>query len=335
MNLLLHPKPQNEGLLIRVVRLVAVLSLLVFSATASDDVRAVRLPGNPILSRQSSPTLDDNLNGPSLIRVPDWVEKPLGRYYLYFAHHEGKFIRLAYANGVEGPWTVYAPGTLQLSEVSHCHDHIASPDVHVDERQRQIRMYFHCPAEGTGRDIEIQKTFVALSRDGLHFSPILTPLGDPYFRVFRWRHYYYALARAGVLLRSRDGLTPFEAGPTLFDEDPKLVLRHAAVDVQGNRLAVYYSRIGDRPERILLSYIALLADWRSWKPSPPVTVISPETPEEGIDRPLAVSKIGEAEGRVRELRDPAIFHDRGKTYLLYSIAGESGLSIAQLVHSSK
>lgn len=335
MSPFLHFKPKYRDLPTQVGCLAAVVLLLMLSATAADNVRALRLPENPILTPQSSPTIGDNLNGPSLIRVPDWVDKPLGRYYLYFAHHEGKFIRLAYANRINGPWTVYEPGTLQLSEAGHCHDHIASPDVHVDESQHQIRMYFHCPAEGTGRDIGIQKTFVALSRDGLHFSPIFTPLGDPYFRVFRWQGYYYALARAGVLLRSHDGLTPFESGPTLFNEDPKLVLRHSAVDVQGGRLAVYYSRIGDRPERILLSYISLVPDWHAWKPSTPVTVISPETSEEGIDLPLEVSKIGEAEGRVRELRDPAIFHDGGKTYLLYSIAGESGLSIAELVHFSK
>ena len=335
MNLLSHLQDRHRGIPGGIGRLVAVVSLLVSAATAADNVRALRLSENPILTPQSSPTVGDNLNGPSLIRVPDWVEKPLGHYYLYFAHHEGKFIRLAYANRVEGPWTVYEPGTLHLSAVTHCHDHIASPDVHVDESRHQIRMYFHCPAEGTSRDIGIQKSFVALAHEGLHFSPIEVPLGDPYFRVFRWHHYYYALARAGVLLRSHDGLTPFETGPTLFAGDAKLVLRHAAVDVQGSRLGVYYSRIGDRPERILLAYISLIPNWRVWKASPPVTVISPETREEGSDRPLEVSKIGEAEERVRELRDPAIFHDGGKTYLLYSIAGEAGLSIAQLLHSSK
>src|SRR5215469_15647929 len=309
---------------------VCALMLLTFSI-AHGAVHAVRLRTNPILTPASSPTLGDNLNGPSLIRVPDWIERPLGRYYLYFANHHGTFIRLAYANRVEGPWTVYEPGTLQLSAASHCHDHIASPDVLVDEQQHQIRMYFHCPAEGTGREIEIQKTFVARSRDGLHFAPVPMPLGPAYFRVFHWRDHYYALARAGVLLRSADGLTPFATGPTLFNEDPNLVLRHAAVDVEGDRLAIYYSRIGDRPERILLSYISLKPDWAQWKPSSPLTVISPETKEEGADRPLETSKIGEAEGRVRELRDPAVFRGGGKTYLLYSIAGESGLSIAELV----
>ena len=39
-----------------------------------------------------------NITGPTLIRAPSWVAKPLGKYYLYFAHHSGKYIRLAYAD---------------------------------------------------------------------------------------------------------------------------------------------------------------------------------------------------------------------------------------------
>ncbi len=304
------------------------LLALFFAAHAS--AHPVRLPHNPIVTPDLSATLGNNLNGPSLVQVPAWIEKPLGRYYLYFAHHQGKFIRLAYADRLQGPWKIYEPGTLQLSQVSLCHDHVASPDVHVDQQKRQIRMYFHCPAEGAGKDIGEQKTALATSADGLHFTPTLTPLGPAYFRVFQWRNSYYAIARTGVFLRSSDGITPFEQGPTLFNEDPNLVLRHAAVDVQGDRLSVYYSRIGDSPERILVSHIALTSDWNKWKASTPVTVISPETEYEGASLPLAPSKIDLAPGKVRQLRDPAIFREGGRTYLLYSVAGESGIAIAKL-----
>jgi hypothetical protein len=60
---------------------------LALVAVLGAPVRAVRLPGNPIVTPASSPTLGENINGPSLILVPSWVERPLGRYYLYFAHH--------------------------------------------------------------------------------------------------------------------------------------------------------------------------------------------------------------------------------------------------------
>ena len=34
--------------------------------------------------------------------------------------------------------------------------------------------------------------------------------------------------------------------------------------------------------------------------------------------------------RVNQLRDPAIYQEDDKTYLLYSVAGENGLAIAEL-----
>jgi hypothetical protein len=46
-------------------------------------VRVRRFAENPIIRPAMLPGRDgDNINGPSLIRVPDWVRKPLGRYYL-------------------------------------------------------------------------------------------------------------------------------------------------------------------------------------------------------------------------------------------------------------
>ena len=303
------------------------LALLLFAASG---IHPVRLARNPIVVPEMSPSLGDNINGPSLIRAPAWLSHPLGKYYLYFAHHQGKFIRLAYADRLDGPWKIYEPGTLQLKETGICHDHVASPDVHVDDAGHRILMYFHCPAQGVGKNIEDQKTILAVSPDGLRFTTRPVALGAPYFRVFFWNGYYYSIARAGVFSRSRDGQTPFEEGPTLFNEDPALTLRHAAVDLRGNRLNVYYSRIGDAPERILLSYIDLTPDWHKWKASPPITVLQPEADYEGAGQPIEPSKIDLAPGKVRQLRDPAIYREGSDTYLLYSIAGESGIAIAKL-----
>jgi hypothetical protein len=294
-----------------------------------------RFPQNPILTPGSSPTIGENLNGPSLIRVPGWVDKPLGRYYLYFSHHAGKYIRLAYADALPGPWKIYEPGTLRIEEAPRCQDHVASPDVHVDDLRREILMYFHCPSGGqvdaNGRvDINQQETFLASSSDGLRFRASPTALGPAYMRVFRWGGDYYAIARAGIVLRTRDMRAPFETGPTLIPPDAGRLLRHAAVDVRGDLLKVYYSRIGDRPERILVSETHLTPDWRAWRASPPVDVLSPERDYEGHALPLEVSEPDEAPGRVRQLRDPGIFGESGRTYMLYSVAGESGLAIAEL-----
>jgi len=37
-----------------------------------------------------------------------------------------------------------------------------------------------------------------------------------------------------------------------------------------------------------------------------------------------------AYGRLNHLRDPAIFEEDGRIYLLYAVAGESGIAIAKL-----
>ncbi len=303
----------------------AVTALALFGVT-----RPVRLPGNPIITPQSSPTIGSNINGPSLIRVPSWIKKPLGKYYLYFAHHGGKFIRLAYANKLNGPWTVYEPGSLQLEEVKTCYDHIASPDVHVDNHTRKIKMYFHCPAGQGSTDISEQKTFVAFSGDGLRFEPGHTPLGPAYFRVFYRGGYYYAVARGGTFFRSRNGMTPFEAGPVLLRDEHGRLLRHAAVHLHGDILDVYFSRIGDKPESILVSRITLSADWSRWAASVPQLVLRPETDYEGTSLPLEESKPDDAPRPVHQVRDPAIFQEGGRIYLLYSVAGENGIAIAEL-----
>jgi len=294
-----------------------------------------RLPNNPIVTPDLDPGVGNNINGPSLIRVPEWIENPLGKYYLYFASHTGEHIRLACADLLEGPWHVYSPGTLHLKD-SFCEAHIASPDVHVDHEHKEIRMYYHgpipaseCPEESAERKFPVlgnQRTRVATSKDGIHFAARRVVVGASYFRMFPWDDMHYGIAMPGIFYRSADGLSDFETGPILFDGR----MRHTAVRVVGKTLYIFYSNVGDRPERILLSTIKLEPDWMEWRATEPVTVLEPETEYEGADYPLEPSVRGKAKGRVRQLRDPAIFDEAGNTYLLYSVAGESGIAIARI-----
>ena len=93
---------------------------------------------------------------------------------------------------------------------------------------------------------------------------------------------------------------------------------------------VFYTLKGDNPERILLSTVSLRPDWMAWKETEPVVVLEPEREWEGALLPKHPSVRGYAPGPVRQLRDPAIFEEEGRTYLLYSVAGESGIAIAEL-----
>ncbi|MBT4125550.1 MAG: hypothetical protein HOJ22_03230 [Chloroflexi bacterium] len=270
--------------------------------------------------------MGDNINGPSLIKVPDWIASPFGKYYLYFGHHDGKYIRLAYADEISGPWKMHAAGTLDLAD-SHFNGHIASPDVHVDHDERRIRMYYHGSDTSTGQGGE-QYTRVALSTDGVDFKAESELLGNPYWRVFEWSGFHYAIGMPGVFYRSRNGISDFEEGPTLFNSN----MRHSAVRVEGSLLSVYFTVVGDSPERIRLSTIDLSEDWSKWKVSEPLDILSPEFDWEGADSTREPSKRGLIDGPVNQLRDPALFIDGSRTYLLYSVAGESGIAIAELTN---
>ncbi len=315
-----------------VITPLTLVAVVVAALTASaQPVRIERLLDEPIIRPNMDDAMGSNIAGPSLIRVPEWVERPLGRYYLYFADHRGTYIRLAYANALTGPWATYEPGTLRLDQ-SHfpttcppcapegSYVHIASPDVHVDDARRQIVMYVH------GRDAGRQVTRAAVSADGIQFDGRPEILGRPYFRTFPHNGFVYALAMPGVFYRSRDGLTDFEEGPQLFNPN----MRHSALLARGNQLHVFWTARGDAPERIWLSTIDLTADWTTWRESDPVEVLRPERPWEGALLPAQPSRGGSIDVPVNQLRDPAIFEEEGRIFLLYSVAGERGIGLAEL-----
>ena len=326
---------------------------------------AVRLVDEPVIGPCHHDSIGTNIQGPSVIRAPSWLSDPLGRYLMYFADHKGAFIRLAWADDVAGPWTIHVPGSLHLAD-SHfpteppplddatferilagyraalgddllphdvrddlVHPHIASPDVHVDDERREIVMYFH-GLESVGA----QHTRVAISTDGVEFAAEPELHGPSYFRAFRHDGWWYALAMPGLFLRSRDGRTGFEPGPTLFSSD----MRHSAVARRavdpatgGPVLEVFWTRVGDAPERILRSRVDLRGDWTGWRElGEAEDVLSPERPWEGADHPIVPSFRGAINEPVNQLRDPCLFEDEGRRFLFYAVAGEAGIGVVEL-----
>ena len=61
--------------------------MIVSARMYTASMHATRLLDEPIIHPGMDDRIGANINGPSVICVPDWVEAPLGRYYLYFAHH--------------------------------------------------------------------------------------------------------------------------------------------------------------------------------------------------------------------------------------------------------
>ena len=270
---------------------------------------------------------------------------PPGRYLLYFAHHEGRSIRLAASDALTGPWRLQAP-SLALEQSGFAiraplehelhpearefiardadgdYPHIASPDVVVDHENRQIRLYYHGRLED-GR----QRTRVALSRDGVRFEVQDGIVGLPYMRVFKHGNWHYALSMPAQLYRSSDGLSAFESGPQLTDAP---IRHHALLDLD-DRWHLFWTRVGDTPERILASRIETGSDWRSWRLGEPAEVHRAAKPWEGGDLPALASAYGAVHGPVNQLRDPAIYVEDERIYLLYSVAGEQGIAIGELI----
>jgi len=107
----------------------------------------------------------EGINGPSMLRIPDWIAPenrtdPTAVYYLYFAHHSDKYIRMAWAADIEGPWHLYdvgagvALGDRGVVDLGNStwsigngivipNNHLASPCVFADDVNHRIIMYFH------------------------------------------------------------------------------------------------------------------------------------------------------------------------------------------------
>jgi len=348
-------------------RLAGLLSLLAASATAaapSLPLEVRRVAEAPIITGDLLPGDDGaSINGPSLLRVPAWVKNPLGRYYLYFSHHAGKYLRLAYADRLEGPWKILPQGVLALDSQKTVTDHIASPQVVVDDASRRIFLYYHGvnpDPKAAGDDEGNQVSGCAVSADGLNFTPVGGVVGPAYLQVFPFAEKWYALNHTGVLRGAAGPEGPFKPvasllGPEILESvDParlgepgatpaaerpargpfRYTIRHVGVGLRGRRLDVYFTCVGHRPERILRTSVVLDGPPDTWRARGVTEVLRPEKPWEGADQPLAYSRGGIARKRLNELRDPAILSDDGRTWLVYALAGEHGLGLAELLEEA-
>ena len=301
-------------------------------------IEITRIGENPIIHQGMDASLGDNINGPSLVRVPDRVARPLGRYYLYFSHHKGQHIRLAYADRIEGPWHIHRDGVLPLTsspfaqtkpdvpqpawavlqDTDGLYPHLASPDVLILE-DNAFEMYVH-GLDASGEQV----TWRAISDDGLDWQFSGACIPDTYLRIFRWQGETYALARCSRFWKlSAAGWEPGSIG---ISE----TVRHVAVLVRNDHLHVLFTRIGDAPELILHCAISLRGDWQSWhNDAEPTPVLYAELPWEGAERPVTTSMVGAVEFS-NALRDPCLFEEGGKVWMIYAGGGEHALGLAQV-----
>jgi hypothetical protein len=328
------------------------------TAQSAGALSAERFPTNPLISVTSDASLGGNVNGPTVIRVPDWVERPLGRYYMYFANHMGETIRLAYADELAGPWRVHGPGVLDVratafhrpqpdpeGPLADFYTHVASPEILVDDENRRLVMWFHgwwtngerwpetlAEARAWARERGYaQRTQVAVSADGLGFSVRPAITRTSYLRVFELDGTYYGVSRLGTLSHAADPLEPFEVGPSLFRDGPYAGrVRHVGLALRGRTLDVYFTAIGDAPERMMVASVELVGDWTTWRAGPATEVLRPEAAYECVHLPVAPSEGGDIAVPARQIRDPFLFEEDGRAHVFYAACGEQAIAAATL-----
>ncbi|HKK63138.1 MAG TPA: sulfatase/phosphatase domain-containing protein, partial [Bacteroidales bacterium] len=211
--------------------------------------------GQPIITQEmftklGVPEAGENINGPDVIRVPEWISPenrahPDAEYYCYFAHHDGGYIRMAWASKIEGPWNLYNigenipignRGVLDLGDdvieldngIVIPNNHLASPDAHIDHENQRIILYFHSGASTYVNDEKIgQRTYVSYSPHGLDFYDNIQPviISNTYSRVFKYNDNLYALTNDGTPFKAMDASDPWTP-PNGFDFSEKLWEQH-------------------------------------------------------------------------------------------------------------
>lgn len=223
---------------------------------------------------------------------------------------------------------------------THLFGHIASPDVLVDHDRQEIIMYFH-----GAHDRPQQSTAMATSTTGLDFTVRTEDLAHPkpYTRVFEYNNKFYLMAKhdSGITAgwsfwASKDIKGPFTSKPAATIDapqnidEPAIRVRHGSPVVRSDVLSVFYTRVGDAPERVLVQQYQLGEDTATWRlRGASYEVLRPDN-DEGGKEPVVPSEGGIIRRPVNQLRDPYVFVDDSGLFLFYAIAGESGIAVARL-----
>ncbi|MFB3902385.1 MAG: hypothetical protein ACE15E_02945 [Acidobacteriota bacterium] len=315
--------------------------------TVGQPQKAPESPKDTFLRFSGNPLLDGPKLGlrrimfPSVIRVPEWVKQPKGKFYMYYAEHSGTSIYVAAADRPEGPWKPLPDPVLTIDRTPFP-DHISSPDVLVVPEQKRFYLYFHgayldLPEYGYKRE---QPASVTISDDPLHFPASKVIIATPgvnfaYFRAFRRDGWFYAIGRQQRLFRSRDAVH-WEGGPYLLSWDRfgdltreyPLALSskeitgrtiHAGLVVhpEDQTLDCYFSLKDETGVSLQKVRISTRGDWLGWAPvEMPVRALTAGDPLDALPDGAAY------------VRDPFVLAEEGRLYLYYVAGPEKYICLA-------
>ena len=234
-------------------------------------------------------------------------------------------------------WTEVTP-QISIEAIGACEEKaIHSPDILYSPQENLYYMHAHlhrCKQHGK------QPTAVFTSPDLLHWN--ISNVADPfvannlfYARLFHYKGQLYGIAKSQET--STGSMVLFES--TSFRSDYKVIhklaqgVRHVGLHRKQDTLFIFFTLIGDEPERIFLSTIDLTQPPSKWELRPGPEIMKPPN----TNSPLKISKPGAAPcHHVQELRDPFFFPDEDeaenqlKGTLFYTLAGEQAIGASSL-----
>jgi len=290
-----------------------------------------------IISKLNLPRdVSDNINGPVCLKTPDFIKNPVGKYLLYFAHHGGEFIRIAYSEEIFSGWKFLCHKINTVGEGKNFHDHVASPDIFIDSIENNIYMFFHSRIQGSRK----QETFLSKSKDGINFTFVEENVNLPfYFRHVVNENRTLAVTKGGNLYinsispisnawRALNNVYSGESNKEVMHNKAGSI-RHASLIYYLKILIMFYTKIGDSPERI---YAAKIVENKNglWLASNELEITRPEFNFEGSNLKAEASISGPSLQEENALRDPYVMWDGKDHFLFYACAGESGIAVGKL-----
>jgi hypothetical protein len=144
-----------------------------------------------------------------------------------------------------------------------------------------------------------------------------------------------------ILCRSRSLIGPFERGP-LLARGMRHGDMHLIMENNTSKILIFYTLIGDAPERILLATLDMHDNnWESWRLFPGPTILTPTLEFEHGNSNVAIPSKAASEGcdAHAQFRDPSFLQDNSNDdddcchltgTLFYTIQGERAFAASHL-----
>lgn len=294
------------------------------------------------------------MNTPMPIWIKPWMSRGSRLFdgysiAVYYSSHERNELSVLGFETSTGMWNTLKT-SLSFDTYKGCTS-LHSPSIYASNSEKRFYMYLHghgCPySKSQSNSPWSQPTLMYTSEDGFQWNHVqqknlFYSSTSVYFYsstpVYNSRDgYFYIVSRINgekgvVLHRSTSLFGPFEQGPQLG-----LGLRHFDLMLVEGIMFIFYSMIGDHPERVLLASIdtTFTANWTDWKLLPGPRILKPEYWYEHGNELIGPTNEGIA--RIRhKVRDPRFLPDLESNskhisgLLFYSVQGEKGIAMARV-----